>query len=146
MPSAPSYWLTSIKDEAESDSISVLRKLIQERRLFVFGARTPGRTKIAKGDWLCFYAAKRGIVGHARICSSMRELSDPIVRAGVRFFWAVELDSIEIYPDNSHILSPEVRVRLDAFKGKTDITMWSWFVQATRRITEHDFHILTTKA
>lgn len=142
----PSYWMTSIIDTGGSKSLSVLKELILLKHLFVFGLRTPGRTKIADGDWLCFYAGNRGIVGHARICSPTYQLSEPLIRARVKYSWAVNLDSVSVYPNKPLPLTSDVRAQLDAFKGREASTMWSWFVQATRRISEHDFQILTRAA
>jgi len=43
-------------------------------------------------------------------------------------------------------LSPETRAlrsKLDAFTGRDPSQPWSWFVQGTKVITEHDFSVLT---
>jgi len=142
---SPSYWLTSIKDVEGSGSLSVLKELIHDRRIFVFGQRTPGRTRVAEGDWLCFYASQKGVVGSARISSPMFESAEPIVRGGNKYTWTVNLDSVETFPETPVVIDDGIRKQLDAYKGKRNSGQWSWFVQATRQISKHDFELLSRR-
>jgi hypothetical protein len=41
------------------------------------------------------------------------------------------------------VVDSAMRGRLDAFKGRNPLAIWSWFVQTTRELTEDDFERLT---
>jgi len=49
----------------------------------------------------------------------------------------------QVYAQNPVVLDGTIRQNLDAFKGRDPDKPWAWFVQATRKITEHDFRALT---
>ena len=41
------------------------------------------------------------------------------------------------------VIDAALRPRLDAFDGKIPAAPWSWFVQTTRSLSDHDFAVLT---
>nr|QNO54515.1 hypothetical protein LPKEAICH_00005 [Methanosarcinales archaeon ANME-1 ERB7] len=45
--------------------------------------------------------------------------------------------------ENPIVIDATLRSQLNAFKNRELNKSWAWFVQATRRITEHDFKVLT---
>jgi len=47
------------------------------------------------------------------------------------------------WKENPVVIDAALRSKLDAFKKSDPNKAWAWFVQATRKITEHDFKILT---
>ena len=137
------FWLTSVKDDAGGDSTSILNQLVKDRKIFAFGETTRGRLAIKGGDWVCFYAVRRGIVGHAVLTSSVYRLQNPVIRAMGEYPWAVDLGQISLYLDNPVVIDVDLRKKLDAFKDKPVVGKWSWIVQATHRVSEHDFKCLT---
>ena len=40
-------------------------------------------------------------------------------------------------------IDSEIRSKLEAFEGRDLERSWSWFVQGTRLLSEHDFDVLT---
>ena len=110
------------------------------------GASTGYRTRLKPGDPCCFYATKIGVVATARIAG----LADAEVR---RDEWPGpgEFSSGSMKVPLSHvewlrtplIVDKEMRATLDAFSGKDLTKQWSWFVQSTCGISEHDLRILT---
>jgi hypothetical protein len=45
--------------------------------------------------------------------------------------------------ENPVVIDVALRSKLDAFKNRELNKAWAWFVQATRKITENDFKVLT---
>ena len=41
------------------------------------------------------------------------------------------------------MIDAELRGTLEDFKGRDPKKSWTWYVQGTGKVTEHDFHILT---
>jgi hypothetical protein len=137
------YWITSVKDDENADSRTLMEDLVGKRKMFALGHRTPGRTKWKSGDWVCFYAAGKGVVGYAMMTCSPFQLPQPLMRARNQYTWAVKLDNINLHFDKPVVPSPDLRAKLDLFKGKSVFGNWAWFVQATREVSKHDFDILT---
>ncbi len=59
--------------------------------------------------------------------------------------WTFHLDEVNLYLNDPIIIDAPLRNRLDSFKGRDPNKSWAWFVQATRKITRHDFELLTSK-
>lgn len=127
------------------DYEEVIKTLVGKEGIYAFGERTPGRKHLKPGDWICFYAAGRGIVAHAKVVSAPEKKPHPRVRHPERYQWTFHLDNIALYLNEPVIVDTALRNHLDAFRGKDPNEYWSWFVQATRKITEHDFEILTRR-
>ena len=139
----PSYWLTSVKSGIDATAEEVITDLVGGKKVFFFGDRTPGRSKMIAGDWICFYAAKKGIVAHAMMASSPEQTSDVKVRQFEEYTWIVRLENVEIYANNPTLFSADVIGKLNAFEGRAYIGNWNWFVQATHKVSRHDFGVLT---
>lgn len=133
------YWLTPVKSDEEQTAEEVIQVLVGEKSFYAFGDRTPGRKHLKPGDWICFYATGNGVVAHARVVTAPRKE----VRHSERYPWVFELDSTQLYLDNPVVIDAGLRRQLDTFEGRDPNKAWAWFVQATRRITKHDFDILT---
>lgn len=57
--------------------------------------------------------------------------------------WVFDLKDSNLYFENLTIIDAELRAKLDAFKGKDpNESNWAWFVQSTKKISEHDFKLL----
>jgi len=138
-----SYWLTPVRSNDKQTAEEVIQTLVGEERIYAFGERTPGRKHLKQGDWLCFYATTKGVVAHARVREPPIKKPHPRVRDSKKYPWVFPLEDVKLYLGNPIVINEELRSQLDAFRGRDPTKAWSWFVQATRRITKHDFHLLT---
>ncbi len=67
----------------------------------------------------------------------------PKVRHADKYPWVFEVEDVKLYLDEPIAVDAEMRSHLDAFKGRDPNKAWAWFVQATRRLADEDFHALT---
>ena len=139
------YCLTPVKSTKDETNVENVRCLVVENGIYAFSQATPQKN-LKPGDRICFYASKVGIIAHARVKTSPKRQPNPIVRDIKKYPFTFEVDEVKYYPDNPVKLDVNLRKRLDAFKG-SDIEKlekhWGWFVTPTRRVTEHDFKMLT---
>jgi hypothetical protein len=138
----PNYIITPTKSDEYESAQEIIKNLVGEKHSYAFGDRTPYRKDLQPGDWICFYATTVGIVAHAKVASRPEKKQHPSVHHPEDYPWVFSLNNVEIYTENPIIVDAQLRSRLDAFEGRTPGKHWAWFVQATRRITEHDFLIL----
>ena len=138
-----SYWLTPVKSDEEETADECIQHLVGEEKIYAFGERTPGRRHIKPGDYICFYSAGKGVVAHAQIASQPEHKKHPRVRHSERYPWVFSVKNVHLYLENPVVIDAALRSKLDAFKKSDPNKAWAWFVQATRKITEHDFKILT---
>jgi hypothetical protein len=103
-----------------------------------------GSTKSAvkPGDWLCFYASGKGVVAHARVMSGPERKTHPQVDSR-RYPWLVSLEESSLYIRHPRVINTALRSQLDAFQHRAPDGRWSWFVQRARRVSRHDFMMLT---
>lgn len=139
----PAYWLTPVRSDEEQTAEEVIQTLVGQERIYAFGERTPGRKHLKPGDWICFYATGKGVVGHARVVSTPEKKPHPAVRNPEMYPWVFHLDEAQLYLEEPVVIDAALRSSLDAFRDRDPNTPWAWFVQATRKVTEHDFGILT---
>lgn len=137
------YWITPVKTNDEETADECIQRLVGDASCYAFGVRTPGRTKISAGDWLCFYATGKGVVAHAQLRTSpsfdpKAQLADPVA-----YPYTFEVENAELYFDDPVIIDSDLRARLDVFVGRDPQKGWAWFVQSTRKISKHDFEVLT---
>lgn len=138
------YWLTPVRSDEIETAEQVIQSLVGNEHIYAFGDRTPGRKHMKPGDWICFCATTTGIVAHAQITSSPDKRTHPKVRHAEQYPWLVRLGSTNTYLDNPVVIDAGLRAELDAFEGRDPNTSyWSWFVQATRQVSQHDFQVLT---
>jgi hypothetical protein len=137
------YWLTPVKGDEEQTAEEVVKGLVGQERIYAFGERTPGRKHLKPGDWICIYAAAKGVIAHARVASSPEKKKHPQVRHPEKYPWTFRLDNTRIYLEDPIVIDAATRSRLEAFQGRDPDKPWAWFVQATRRVSERDFKTLT---
>lgn len=137
------HWLTPVRSDATGSAEEVIDTLVGRERIYAFGDRTPGRRHIKPGDRICFYASGTGVVAHATVASVPKQQSHPRVRDPAKYPWVFAVDSARLYLERPVVLDADLRAKLDAFRSRDSFKSWAWFVQATRRITEHDFRLLT---
>jgi len=56
------------------------------------------------------------------------------------------VEHAHLYLDNPVVLDAALRRQLEAFQHRDEEKSWAWFVQATHRVTAHDFTVLTQRA
>jgi hypothetical protein len=137
------YWLTSVKSDEKATAEDTVKLLVGREHVYAFGDGTPGRKRIKPGDWICFYAAGKGVIAHAKITSRPEKKPNRHVRYPDKYQWTFGLDNTVLYPDTPVVISADARNSLDAFQGKDPTIPWAWFVQATHKLTKHDFDLLT---
>jgi hypothetical protein len=138
-----SYWLTPVKGDQEQSAEDCVESLVGKEGIYAFGEGTPGRKRLKPGDWICFYATTKGVVAHAKVVSSPERKPHKRVRHPEKYPWTFRLENTALYLDAPVVIDAATRSRLDAFQGRDLERSWAWFVQATRKITEQDFKILT---
>jgi len=136
------YWLTPVKADDIQTAEEVIENLVGNKGIYAFGERTPGRRHLKPGDGICFYATGNGVIGHAKVASFPEKKPNPAVRDPERYPWVFNLKDVKIYLENPIVIDAALRAKLDAFEGRDPNTSWAWFVQATRKISNHDFDIL----
>jgi len=139
------YWLTPVKGDEEQSAEEVLQTLLGQEGIYAFGERTPRRRELKAGDRMCFYATGKGVVAHASVSSAPQKQLHPSVRHSDKYPWIFRVEGVQLYFDEPIAVDAEMRSRLEAFKSRDLNKAWSWFVQATRKITEQDFGALTRK-
>jgi len=137
------YWLTPVKSHEEETAEECISILVGDEQIYAFGERTPGRKHIKPGDRICFYATGKGVVADARVVSRPQRDPHPRVYHPEKYPWVFRLDNATLYMDEPIVIDAEIRTRLDAFQDRDPNRPWAWFVQATRKISEHDFSVLT---
>jgi len=137
------YWMTPVRTEEDQTAEETIRSLVGEERIYAFGERTPGRRHLKPGDWICFYAQGSGVVAHAKVVSEPKKKRHPKVKDPERYPWVFRLADTSLYLEKPIIIDAALRSQLDAFGDKDLSKAWAWFVQATRKLTKHDFEILT---
>jgi hypothetical protein len=137
------YWLTPVKDDEQETATECVKKLVQQNGIYAFGERTPGRRHIKAGDGICFYATGYGVIAHAKVSSPAENKPDSRVRHPQDYPYVIRVQDQKLYEQRPIVIDAGVRQQLDAFSGRDPERSWAWFVQATRKITEHDFRLLT---
>jgi hypothetical protein len=144
-PSAESevvYWLTPVKSDEEQTAEEVIQTLVGQEQIYAFGERTPGRKHLKPEDWICFYATGKGVVAHAKVLTRPEKKPHKKVRHPEIYPWVFGLENAKLYLNEPIVIDPAARNQLDAFHDRDPNKSWAWFVQATRRISQHDFEIL----
>lgn len=139
------YWLCPVACGENEKASQVVERLVGKEHIFAIGEKTPARKGLEPGDWICFYAAQTGVVAHARVTTAPEHRVDERIWDPQRYSWVFDLDEVKLYTDRPVALDLELREKLDAFEGRDPNEPWSWFVQATRKVSEHDFRLLTNQ-
>ena len=138
----PGYWVTPVRDDEDETAIDCIQNLVVNHGIYAFGERTPGRKHVKQGDWICFYANGKGVVAHASVSTAPENKPDQRVRHPQDYPYTLHVEDQRFYAENPVVVDATVRQQLDAFRGRDPDKSWAWFVQATRKISEHDFRVL----
>jgi hypothetical protein len=137
------YWLTPVKSQEEQTAEEGIKTLVGQEKVYAFGERTPGRTHLKPGDWICFYATGIGVIAHAKVSSKPKRQPHPRVRNSEKYPWVFAITNTNLYVETPVIIDAALRSQLEAFNGRDLTKSWAWFVQTTRQITKQDFDLLT---
>ena len=137
------YLMTPVSDDKDSTAEETIRALLDHGE-YVFGDRTPGRKKLKPGDQLAFYESGKGVVACAEVASSPELRKVAHVRHAEKYPWAFKVRNVRYFFDRPVAIDSEIRAKLEAFRGRELQRSWSWFVQGTRKLTQHDFEVLTS--
>lgn len=136
-------WLTPVKGNEAQTAEEIIQTLVGEEKIYAFGERTPGRRSMKAEDLICFYSTGEGVVAHATVVSRPEYKPHPKVYDSKRYPWTFLVKDARLYLDNPVVIDAPLRAELDSFRGRDTSKYWAWLVQATRRITGHDFQLLT---
>lgn len=137
------YWLTPVKSNEFRTAEETINLLVHQENIYAFGERTPGRKHLKPGDWICFYATGKGVIAHAQVLSRPEKKIHPKVIQSEKYPWTFRVGHEKLYLDNPIVIDADTRSMLEPFKGRDPNKPWSWFVQATRKISAHDYKLLT---
>jgi hypothetical protein len=140
------YWLTPVKGDEQDSAEQIVQRLVGQEGIYAFGDNTPGRKSIKPGDWICFHASGKGVVGHARVTTSPQKGGHPKVHHPEKYQWVFKLSNVGLYLDKPVVIDAPMRSQLTAFQGKDANGPWAWFVQATHKLSQYDFGLLTKGA
>jgi hypothetical protein len=141
------YFMTPVRDEEDWSAQDAIKGLLSAG-WYVFGDSTPGRKKIKPGDRICFYEKGVGVVAEAEVASVPERMPPKVNGIGKNldaFPWSFRVRKPRFFFDKPIVIDVELRSKLDAFVGRDPTLVWSWFVQPTKLVTEHDFAVLTGK-
>lgn len=137
------FWITPVKSTSSDTAEAIIQKLVGERNAYALGWRAHGRKSLKAGDWICFYIAKKGVVGHARVKSPPQERIHNWITHPERYPWVFDLECVQLYLDRPTRFDHTTRKKLEAFEGRENEDNVGWFVQSTRRISRNDYYVLT---
>ena len=95
---------------------------------------------------ICFYATGIGVLAHGEVGTSPEKRVHSAVRYPEKYPYTFRLTQTKLYIESPVVVDETLRARLDAFANRNVGGNWSWFVQATRRITAADYLVLTGQA
>jgi len=140
-------WLTPVSDKGNMTSREVIYHLVAEEQVYGYGQRTPGRSDLAPGDRIAFYASGKGVVAHAEVATAPERKDDPSEHLPTpdaeEFPYIFQLRDPVLYLEDPVVIDENLRAQLDAFEGRDLDKAWSWFVQSSREVSAHDFEALT---
>jgi len=139
------FWLTPVKSWEEETAEECIEKLVGQGHYYAFGQRTAGRKHMKAGDRIGFYATTKGVVAHATILSAPQKKPRPDGSTSEDYPWVCSLKDARLYLNEPVAVDANLRMQLDAFKERDPEQGWAWFVQATRKVSPHDFKLLTRR-
>lgn len=145
LPESTSYWLAPVGSDEKRAAEEVIKNVVGEEHVYAFGERTPGRKVLKPGDWIAFYATGKGVVAHAKVASAPMKGEHPSIKHSDQYPYLFKLSDPVLYIDDPVIIDSSLRAKLEAFKDRDPSKGWAWLVQATRKLSDADYHLLTRK-
>ena len=143
--SAVQHWLTPVATDQEQTAEQCIATLRRQGRYLRLRRAHPRSGSHQAGRPPLFYASGKGVVAHATVASSPERKLRPEVRHSDKYPWTFQLRDSKLYLEDPIVLDEQKRSELDAFANRDPARPWAWLVQATRRLTRHDFDLLTRR-
>lgn len=140
---SPAHWLTSAKSTDDETAEECIRRLVGNEHYYAFSQRAAGRKHMKPGDRIAFYATANGVVAHATLSSAPERRPRPDGSTDEEYPWVFSLTDAQLYLENPVVIDAALRANLDQFRGRDPDRNWAYFVQATHKVSPHDFNILT---
>ncbi|MGE3958980.1 MAG: hypothetical protein AB7H96_19865 [Vicinamibacterales bacterium] len=92
----PDHWIATIPADDRSPAEQFVEAVVRGRRLLGVGTIGifPGTARA--GDWVCFYVAGRGVVGHGRLSAELDRSAVPL-RSAEQYTAVFGLDDVDLY-------------------------------------------------
>jgi hypothetical protein len=132
-----------VKSDESETAEECINRLVGKGHYYAFGERTPGRKSMKSGDRIAFYATTKGVVAHATLSSPPERRPFPDGLSHKDYPWVCSLTDSRLYLEKPVAIDAKLRLQLDSFQGRNPEKGWAWFVQATRKVSLHDFELLT---
>lgn len=140
------YWVLPAGKRDGKSSEFILRAWLCHN-MWGMHKSTAGRKHLRAGDHVCFYAAKVGVVATAEVAGtadkvlSLSELPEEDAKH-TEPIYKVPLTNVRWLPEPIPF-DESLRSQLDVFRERSPSAPWSWFIQSTSKVSEHDFRLLT---
>ena len=105
-----SYWIATIGQDHATRPEDFLELVVLRRQVLGIVDSAAGRSMASSGDWVCFYVAGKGVVGHARV-SSLRAGAGGL-RDAHRFRQLLQVDEVKLNLGAPVPLDSETQLRL----------------------------------
>ena len=94
----PAFWVATIAANETAAPEQLLASVIARRRVLGICHAGPFQAEGAAGDWVCFFLAGKGIVGHAQLASVVDGKTN-VVRNAAQFNRVYRLSNVELYEE-----------------------------------------------
>ena len=129
----PGFWIAVIGTDQAATPEQFVELVIARRRILGVGNGEAPRDAAQPGDRVCFYIPRTGVVGHARIDSTVTDRSAGI-RDAHRFSQVLHLDAPVLHMDHPSAIGDETLLRLRAAGASSHGA-----VHALTRISREEF-------
>ena len=92
----PAYWVAIISGDTTVTPDRWLTSVIADRHMLGVWDAEEGRGRGSPGDWVCFFLANKGIVGHAQLAYVVEDGAS-VMRHGEKFGQVYQLAHVTIY-------------------------------------------------
>jgi hypothetical protein len=92
----PAFWVAIVSGDATATADRWLASVIAERHILPVWDIDEGRQRGSTGDWVCFFLASKGIVGHAQLAYVVEDGAS-VVRHGEKFGQVYQLAHVTLY-------------------------------------------------
>jgi hypothetical protein len=132
-----SYWIATVGQDHATRPEEFLELVVLRRHVFGIVDSATGRSTATPGDWVCFYVAGKGVVGHARI-AALRAGGGGL-RDAHRFRQLLQVEDVKLNLGAPVALDAETQLRL-----RTAGIMTTRPAPTLVRISRESFRVLTS--
>lgn len=136
--SEPKCWIIPVAEDDDRTAEHWVHELVVKGKVWASSVKKP----LMPGDSVCFYGAGKGVMANAIVTTEPKQKVHQIASPNEPS-WVFELRDVVEYTSEPIVIDAVLRAKLDAFHDKDPGKPWSWFVQGTHKVTDHDFKVLT---